>query len=206
MQELALRNNQLASTEDRARFAHEGIEIANQLPYGSNLRRLLREEILKASTLQAESITALAARSSAGRRAGATTRRTELWSALAQATASCPKLASQQAVQMINKLAAPLQDSFFLGRWSDFPVHQVEFWRSLHAVLEGSALAPSDAGEASGPPAHQDLLRAADRLIEEQLKLEQRQQLRAAFREGTVSEEQYLREVTGARNEAAQRP
>ena len=207
MHELSQRNNHLASTEDRARFAQEGLQVAEQLPFGSNLRRLLREEILKASTLKPQDVAALSLGSVAGKRAASSRRRTDLWSALAQATALCPEAAASHSAEMLKMLPASLQDDFFLERWADFPPQQAVFWRALFSALDGSApMARRDGNTPDVEPhsvvpvahnsaAHQDLLRGAALLIETQLQADKRQSLRSAFRAGTVSEEQYLREL-----------
>lgn len=207
MQELAQRNNQLASIEDRARFAQEGLEVVRQLPYASNLRRLMREDILKASTLSAEAVNALSARSSTGSRAAITRRRFDPWECLARAAGACPNEAAEHAQAMIEALPTALQDSFFLERWDDFGAAQAPFWRTLYGLLHGSAReepAQDDTSTSASKTdpatlaAHRDLLAGAPAMITKSLAEEHRRSLRSAFRQGSVNEEDYLRELAGA--------
>jgi len=202
MQELVRRNNQLASTEDRARFAQEGMEVVRQLPYASNLRRLMREDILKASALSAQAVSALSARST-GSRAAITRRRFDPWKSLECAIGTCPKEASEQAPSMLEALPGALQDSFFQGRWDDFDPAQASFWQALFNLLRGSDHesdpdAAADTVDAATLAAHRDLLVGAPAMIAKHLADEHRRRLRGAFRQGSVNEEDYLRELASA--------
>ncbi|HWS25831.1 MAG TPA: DNA primase [Xanthomonadales bacterium] len=203
MQELAQRNNQLASTEDRARFAQEGMEIVRQLPYASNLRRLMREDILKASTLSAQAVSALSASTGAGSHRAISRRRFDPWSSLARAVDTCPKEATEHAQAMLEALPGALQDSFFQERWNDFDPAQAPFWQALFGLLHGSENrperdTPTDTVDAATLATSRDLLAGAPAMITKHLADEHRRLLRSAFRQGSVNEEDYLRELASA--------
>lgn len=204
LQELGRQNNDLATTEHRARFAKQGQDLLKHLPSRGNLRRLMRERILRASEVPAQSVTALELSMRSSKPTSGALRRHSLWECLTQAVMACPEVAAQHAGSMIESLPRPLQDSFFLERWADFPEQHARFWSELFAALHlfdsKSAIAkPEMHPDACVVSAHRDLLGAAKHLIGEQLMTERRTSLRSAFRAGSISEDEYLQSVSQSR-------
>lgn len=182
---LAEVNDGLQTAENRARFLAEGNELIQRLPPG-NLKRIIKEALVKSSALSASEIRLMA---EAAPRAQPARDISGTWRTLAQAVATQRKTAAAHADAMIEQLDQPLQDAFFASQFEAFPPHQQAFWRALDGcILEDD---PQDK-ETDISMAQRDLLAGAATAIGKQLKKEAMQASRADFRSGKTSEEDFL--------------
>jgi len=184
---LAEVNDGLQTAENRAKFLSEGTELIQRLPVG-NLRRIIKDALLKASALTSGEIQRLAAASASGEmKAGRST--SGAWQALTQAVVDQKRTAAQYAEAMIEVLAPDMQDAFFNSEFHRLPSRQQPFWKALDEciLLENPGDRQTDIGLAQ-----RDLLAGAVSVISRQLRKEELDRSRAAFRSGKTSEDEFL--------------
>jgi DNA primase len=176
--ELTLKHNNLATAEDRARFASEGSNVAGRLSYRTKLRGLLLQQIAAEAALPGSAIKALQSQSAA-RYAPVT-----LWSRLADAARIAPDEAVQHRAIIVE----------LLDRDDPNEAQLAQLLLSLDPAA-GVAGAP-DRCEPRWLVAR-DALRAAIDLIVEHREQQARDDLRARFQRGDIGEQEFLREALG---------
>lgn len=190
--ELRLAHNDLKSVDDRARFAQDGYHLIERLPYAGSLRRVLRAEISRISTMGASSIQSIAEVNASTRKAWK--RERALWDALHDAVQSNPIEARANAAAMLEPLDAGLQDAFFAQDFAKFANEQRDFWATLFRVVaakEENLQALQAVASQTLPEIRQiqkDLIEQAPASIAQQFVQARRQGLREQFRSGAITE------------------
>lgn len=188
LEKLAEDNAGLATAENKAKFMAEGQGLINLLPEG-NLRRILRAELVKASSMTPEEIRAISSQP----RPEAKINRNSPWATITQAVRDQAKTAASLAEPIIGLLDPALQDAFFESRISAFPESQQAFWRAMdEAILHDD---PQDA-ESPIAQAQRDLIQQGPSIVGRLLRQEAAAQLRQSFREGAVSEEALIEGIS----------
>lgn len=188
---LAEVNDGLQTAENRAKFLSEGNELIERLPPG-NLRRIIKDALIKASALTAGEINLMATRAP---QAQPMRDMSGPWRTLALAASTQRKTAATHADAMIEQLDQALQDAFFASRFEAFPAQQQEFWRAIDECILADD--PQDAETDIGL-AQRELLAGAAAAIGKQLQREATRAARADFRSGKTSEEAFLAGLQGA--------
>jgi len=169
--ELRLKHNQLASTEDRARFASEASVIAGRLSYRTKLRKLLLQRISEEASVPGSVIKSLQA-ASANRSAPK-----NLWSTLSAAAVAAPSAAIAQR-ELLLELLDPEDE------------HEQAFAQALTSLPTG------DHPDRPADPAWlvaRDTMNASIDIIDEYRQQQVRSETRAQYQNGEISEQEYLR-------------
>lgn len=184
-------NGDLATAENRARFLMESNALIARLPANGNLRRILKEEVLKASAMTPEQ-----ARQASGHSTPASVHRVRArptpWDAITAATKDQQASAAAQADKLIELLSPELQDAFFNSEMRAFPEQQRAFWTALDAAIIQETPQDKDSALAS---AQRDLLSQAPAVIAKLLEKDAVQAARQEFREGKATEDEFLDQV-----------
>lgn len=187
LNKLATDNADLVSAENRAKFMADGQALLALMPPAGNLRRILKDELIKASALTREELaqmtltrpTTYAQRQS----------QTSPWTTLTQAVLDQKATASQAAEDLIGVLSAQQQDDFFNSKFDGFPEHQQAFWRALDGVILQDD--PQDS-ESPISMAQRDLIRGALPVVKKLMARDASAQTKLAFRAGQATEEEFL--------------
>lgn len=174
---LTEQNNNLASTEDRARFAAEASEVAKRLGFRTKLRALLLEQIATESRLPGVAIKAIQTASKA-RTTNAT-----IWGRLAQAAVIVPAT-TLAARDLIIELLDP-DDA-----------HEMALIRTLQAISPESVdVQPvATAGANSAWLLARDTMHNAVDLIAEFREKQARDDLKKRFGAGEITEAEFIKQ------------
>lgn len=170
------RNNNLASAEDRARFAAEAGLVAGRLSYRTKLRRILLQQIAHEAQIPGAALSALQAQSASRKP------RLTLWDRMAAAAVAAPDIAIEE------------RDTIMMLLDHEHPQEQ-----ELVAVL--NALQPVAAGNAADSQwlIARDTLRAAIDLIAAHREEQAMQELRAAYQRGQIDEQAFAQQAMAIR-------
>ena len=180
---LAQRHNDLASLEDRARFAAAATSLVQRIAWKSSLRRLLMQAIKQESGLPGSSLQLMESQS---RTAPHSARSATLWTRLLDAIVLAPEAALAQRGLLLDLISADVPEE-----------REVRDALSALAEREDPAdpdipVAPSTSTEAMLAA---ELLAAAADLILELREQQARDELRDQFHSGEIDEATYVREV-----------
>lgn len=167
--ELRARHNQLASTEDRARFAAEGSQLVSKMGYKTKLRSLLLQRISEESRVPGSVIKALQASSNSR------SKNHSLWSVLSAAAMAAPEQAIEQRDLLIEILDH-----------DDEQEHA--FAQVLTSITPDSPVAVGAAWLVA-----RDTMNAAVDMIADYRDQQVRSELKAKLQQGEITEGEYLR-------------
>lgn len=167
--ELRARHNQLASTEDRARFAAEGSQLVSKMGYKTKLRSLLLQRISEESRVPGSVIKALQASSNSR------SKNHSLWSVLSAAALAAPEQAIEQRDLLIEILDH-----------DDEQEHA--FAQVLTSITPDSPVAVGAAWLVA-----RDTMNAAVDMIADYRDQQVRSELKAKLQQGEITEGEYLR-------------
>lgn len=184
---LATNNGDLSTAENRAKFMAEGQALLALMPPAGNLRRILKDELIKASALTREELTrmTLAQPSTYVQRKSVS----NPWATITQAVLDQKASAAVAAEDLIGLLSAEQQDDFFNSRFDGFPESQRPFWRALDGVILQDEPQDTDSPMAT---AQRELLQGAIPVVRRLMNKDAAALTKLAFRAGQATEDEYL--------------
>lgn len=198
LRSLAQKMNSLETPEDRARFLSAGMDLIKRLPFGSTLYRIMREEISRAANVSLHSALALGRTITASR---ARSKDEEFWSHLTEAIKQWPK----EAASHLEPIIASLKEDDLADLENERFESQAEriFWETFLAIDEmpcviNQELQQNDESEQASHALNRDLVRDLPDLLRRQLDRARRHKLKEKYRQGIISEEDFVRMRSGS--------
>lgn len=174
---LKAKHNNLASSEDRARFAAEGSNIAGRLPYQGKLRALVLDLIATEAAIPGSGIKAI-------QNAARKRRQHSVWSTLEDAVKAAPHqalIAKDQLLALLDEESEDEQD--LINALNALDAHQLATEQPTAERMASSEWLQA-----------RDVLASAIDLLVHQRQNEAMQELRARHTNGEVSDVEFARE------------
>lgn len=187
--QLAKRNNDLATPEDKAKFLSAGMDLIKRLPYGNNIYRIMRDELSRAANVGISEVIAISSRPLQRR----VSKEDAFWDNLTKAISTWPDI----AIENIEPIVSSLSDDDYREITAEkFSCHAEQaFWELLtslpdisdRASLQGAAQESVEADIlkdlASNLPV--TIARHKDRI--------RRTKISAQYRQGLITEDEFIR-------------
>lgn len=187
LSQLSARHNDLHSSEDRARFLQEGMELLRRLPYGSGMYRVMRDELSRAANVGVSEVMALVKRPTFR----TATKDEVFWSHLANAVTTWPTIASTKVEATVNSLSEA--DYAEIEKESFSCDAERHFWETFLSIPE---MPQESRQEPTEPTADQialrDLVHNITITLTRHLERTRQSRLSAQYRAGKITEEEFI--------------